>query len=115
MEFIEKKIDGNLLVDTNETDDIDYNKQYLLNKNTVSQNKLTDIFNIRGPSCGLIVVDNFYNNAQNTRDYILTQEFSVKGRHDLCVALRAPVIVEAVTTIALVDFMLIAQKVGKVI
>jgi chorismate synthase len=43
------------------------------------------------------------------------EEFSVKGRHDLCVALRAPVIVEAVTTIALVDFMLIAQKVGKVI
>ena len=43
------------------------------------------------------------------------EEFYVKGRHDLCVALRAPVIVEAVTTIALVDFMLIAQKVGKVI
>lgn len=43
------------------------------------------------------------------------EEFSVKGRHDLCVALRAPVIVEAVTSIALVDFMLIAQKVGKVI
>jgi chorismate synthase len=42
------------------------------------------------------------------------EEFSIKGRHDLCVALRAPVIVEAVTTIALVDFMLISQKVGKV-
>ena len=30
MEFIEKKLDGNLLVDTNENDDIEYNKQYLL-------------------------------------------------------------------------------------
>lgn len=42
------------------------------------------------------------------------EEFSIKGRHDLCVALRAPVIVEAVTAIALVDFMLLAQKVEKV-
>jgi len=42
------------------------------------------------------------------------EEFSIKGRHDLCVALRAPVIVEAVTAIALVDFMLLSQKVGRV-
>ncbi len=42
------------------------------------------------------------------------EEFSIKGRHDLCVALRAPVIVEAVTAIALVDFMLLAQKVERV-
>jgi len=81
MEFIEKKLDGNLLVDTNENDDIEYNKQYLLNNKNISQNKLSDIFKLRGPSCGLIVVDNFYNNAQNTREYILTQEFSVKGNY----------------------------------
>lgn len=31
------------------------------------------------------------------------EEFSVKGRHDLCVALRAPVIVEAMTAIVLAD------------
>ena len=31
------------------------------------------------PSCGLIVIDNFYNNAMETRNYILTQEFTVKG------------------------------------
>ena len=43
------------------------------------------------------------------------EEFSIKGRHDLCVALRAPVIVEAVTAIALVDFMLLAQKVERVL
>ena len=42
------------------------------------------------------------------------EEFSVKGRHDLCVALRAPVIVEAVTAIALVDFMLLAQRIQRV-
>lgn len=32
------------------------------------------------------------------------ENFSVKGRHDLCVALRAPVIVEAVTALVLADF-----------
>lgn len=32
-----------------------------------------------------------------------TEAFSVKGRHDLCVALRAPVIVEAMTAIVLAD------------
>jgi chorismate synthase len=32
------------------------------------------------------------------------ESFSVKGRHDLCVALRAPVIVEAMTALVLADF-----------
>lgn len=44
-----------------------------------------------------------------------TENFSVKGRHDLCVALRAPVIVEAVTAIVLADFMLLEQKVKRVL
>jgi hypothetical protein len=35
----------------------------------------------RGPSCGLIVIDNFYNNPYETREYILTQNFSVKGNY----------------------------------
>ena len=35
----------------------------------------------RGPSCGLIVIDNFYNNPYETREYILTQDFSVKGNY----------------------------------
>lgn len=35
----------------------------------------------RNPSCSLIVIDNFYNNAMETRNYILTQEFSVKGNY----------------------------------
>ncbi|SDC49501.1 chorismate synthase [Niabella drilacis] len=43
------------------------------------------------------------------------EDFSVKGRHDLCVALRAPVIVEAVTAIVLADFMMLAGKIDRVI
>ncbi|HLU87391.1 MAG TPA: chorismate synthase [Taishania sp.] len=35
------------------------------------------------------------------------ETFSIKGRHDLCVALRAPVIVEALTAIVLADFTLL--------
>ncbi|MFT4062014.1 MAG: chorismate synthase [Edaphocola sp.] len=34
------------------------------------------------------------------------EDFSIKGRHDLCVALRAPVIVEAMAAIVLADFSL---------
>ncbi len=43
------------------------------------------------------------------------EKFSVKGRHDLCVALRAPVIVEAVTALVLADFMMLEQKLPRVI
>ncbi len=43
------------------------------------------------------------------------QDFSVKGRHDLCVALRAPVIVEAVTALVLADFMLLEQKIKRIL
>lgn len=43
------------------------------------------------------------------------EKFSIKGRHDLCVALRAPVIVEAVTALALVDFMLLEQKIPRLL
>ena len=41
--------------------------------------------------------------------------FSVKGRHDLCIALRVPVIVEAVTAFTLVDLMLLEQKIARII
>lgn len=44
-----------------------------------------------------------------------TENFSIKGRHDLCVALRAPVIVEAVTAIVIADFMLLEQKIKRVL
>ena len=39
----------------------------------------------------------------------------VEGRHDLCVALRAPVIVEAATAIVLADLMLQAQEIKRII
>ena len=40
------------------------------------------------------------------------KELSVKGRHDACIALRMPVILEAITAIALADFMFIEQHLG---
>lgn len=43
------------------------------------------------------------------------EKFSIKGRHDLCVALRAPVIVEAVTALVLIDFMMLEQKIPKIL
>lgn len=47
-------------------------------------------------------------------DKNMVDEFSVKGRHDLCVALRAPVILEAMTAIVLLDFMMLENRIGKV-
>lgn len=43
------------------------------------------------------------------------EKFSIKGRHDLCVALRAPVIVEAVTALVLADFMLLENKIQRLL
>jgi chorismate synthase len=43
------------------------------------------------------------------------EDFSVKGRHDLCIALRVPVILEAVTVLVLADLMLLEQKIPRVI
>jgi len=41
--------------------------------------------------------------------------FSVKGRHDLCIALRVPVILEAVTAFVLADLIMLEQKIPRVI
>ncbi|TAJ65845.1 MAG: chorismate synthase [Chitinophagaceae bacterium] len=38
------------------------------------------------------------------------ETFSVKGRHDLCIALRVPVVMEAVTAMVLADLLLLNQK-----
>lgn len=43
------------------------------------------------------------------------EDFSIKGRHDLCVALRAPVILEAATAIALLDLFLLEQNGKRVV
>ncbi|MEI7734315.1 MAG: chorismate synthase [Ferruginibacter sp.] len=48
-------------------------------------------------------------------DTQVTEDFSIKGRHDLCVALRAPVIVEAVTALVIADLMLQQQYIKRVI
>jgi chorismate synthase len=44
-----------------------------------------------------------------------TEDFSVKGRHDLCIALRVPVVLEAVTAFVLADLMLLEQRMGRVV
>jgi chorismate synthase len=43
------------------------------------------------------------------------EKFSVKGRHDLCIALRVPPVLEAVTAIALADLLLLEQKIKRII
>lgn len=40
--------------------------------------------------------------------------FSVKGRHDLCIALRVPVVLEAVTAMVLADLMMLVNRVPRV-
>lgn len=46
-----------------------------------------------------------WNNATQS-----VEPFKVGGRHDLCIALRVPVVVEAATAIALADLMLIGKN-----
>ncbi len=42
-------------------------------------------------------------------------ELVIDGRHDTCIALRTPVVIEAATAIVLADLLLQAQKIGRVI
>ena len=44
-----------------------------------------------------------------------TEDFSVKGRHDLCIALRVPPVLEAITAIVLVDLMYVENKISRLI
>ncbi|HCT30678.1 MAG TPA: chorismate synthase [Bacteroidales bacterium] len=50
--------------------------------------------------------------AQNTFNFSSgkVDELNVQGRHDTCIALRIPVVLEAITAIALADFTLICKK-----
>jgi chorismate synthase len=43
------------------------------------------------------------------------ETFSVKGRHDLCIALRVPVVLEAVTAMVLVDLLMMENKINRVL
>lgn len=42
------------------------------------------------------------------------EPFSVKGRHDLCIALRVPVVLEAVTAVVLADLLLLEQRIKRI-
>ena len=42
------------------------------------------------------------------------ETFSVKGRHDLCIALRVPPVMEAITAFVLADLLLLESKVARV-
>jgi len=71
MNVLENKITNNIILD------IDPNAND--NKNDPNEKDKPNNILLCQPKCGLIVIDNFYNNAMETRNYILTQEFSVKG------------------------------------
>lgn len=43
------------------------------------------------------------------------EPFSVKGRHDLCIALRVPVVLEAVTAMVLADLMMLEQRIPRIL
>ena len=45
----------------------------------------------------------------------MVEDFSVKGRHDLCIALRVPVVLEAVTAFVLADLMMLEQQISRTI
>jgi hypothetical protein len=42
---------------------------------------LIENLKIRTSNCGLIVIDNFYANVIDTRNYVITQEFKVRGNY----------------------------------
>jgi len=54
---------------------------------------------------------------QNTLNWSTgkVENASVKGRHDLCIALRVPAILEAVTAIVLADLVMLEQRVPRII
>ena len=51
-----------------------------------------------------------YNRETGVREM-----FSVKGRHDLCIALRVPVVLEAVTALVLADLLMLEQRIPRIL
>lgn len=43
------------------------------------------------------------------------EKFSVKGRHDLCIALRVPPVLEAITAMVIADLLLLEQRLPRVL
>ena len=48
------------------------------------------------------------------RDTDQVENFAIRGRHDLCIALRVPPVLEAAAAIVLTDLMLIEGKINRV-
>ena len=42
------------------------------------------------------------------------EDLAIEGRHDSCIALRVPVVVEAAAAIVIADFMLQSQQVNRI-
>lgn len=42
------------------------------------------------------------------------EPFSVRGRHDLCIALRVPVVLESITALVLVDLLMLEQRIARI-
>lgn len=53
--------------------------------------------------------------ASWNRDAGAVETFSIKGRHDLCIALRVPPVLEAMTAIVFADLMLIEQRTKRIL
>ena len=53
------------------------------NKETKKQRKLVEEYNKKSKQiyCNLLVIDNFYTNAMETRNYVLTLDFKVRGNY----------------------------------
>lgn len=50
----------------------------------------------------------------NTMPETQNAELAISGRHDACIALRVPVVVEAITAIVLADLMVLEQRIKRV-
>jgi hypothetical protein len=59
------------------------NDPFIKNREIMEKIKSSKETSIKTPSiyCNLMIIDNFYTNAFETRQYILQQEFSVKGNY----------------------------------
>lgn len=79
MEFVEKQEENELKEREREEKDEDSKEVQGFKQFVFKKKLLFDTCLQRNPSCSLIVVDNFYRNAMGTRNFILGQDFSVKG------------------------------------
>lgn len=103
MNFIEKKMNNNIIMDISDENVIEEEKitkqkqisetptESTINYKNDNMNELQKCYikqqilfstnQKRPPSCGLIVIDNFYQNAMETRNFVLKQNFAVTGNY----------------------------------